>query len=199
MNKLFAAMAKATKAQPIYSGALAETLLRKYDERFIAVGRANLGNMLIPHPESPLHIFTSEGEVWSIHKEKPKKLKLSLCAGYPALKLGGRTKHVHAFICEVFNGPRPSRRHQVRHLDGNRLNARHSNLAWGLPVENAADKIAHGTVLSGERNPMSVLDREKVAAMRRLRSNGLTFKQIAEQFDVAAMTALRAVKGESWK
>ena len=87
----------------------------------------------------------------------------------------------------------------VRHLDGDKLNNRLSNLAWGTHEENAADKVEHGTSNHGERNPQAKLTRSLVAQMRAERASGDTFKQIAERHGVADMTAHRAITGGSWK
>ena len=63
-----------------------------------------------------------------------------------ALTRDGRTstKAVHVLVAAAFLGPRPPGM-QVRHREGNPLDARLVNLAYGTPAENAADKVAHGT------------------------------------------------------
>jgi DNA invertase Pin-like site-specific DNA recombinase len=48
-------------------------------------------------------------------------------------------------------------------------------------------------------NPMARLTRASVNQMRELRASGRTFKSIAKQFGVSAMTAHRAITGGSWK
>lgn len=55
-----------------------------------------------------------------------------------------RKMRAHRFICEVFHGPAPSLKHQVRHLNGNPQDNHIENLAWGTPAENAQDRIRHG-------------------------------------------------------
>lgn len=71
-------------------------------------------------------------------------------------------KSVHRLVCMAYHGMPPSTVHQVRHLDGNKLNNIPTNLKWGTPEENYADKILHGTSLEGERHPMSKLsDKER--------------------------------------
>jgi hypothetical protein len=37
---------------------------------------------------------------------------------------------MHQFVCSLFHGPRPSSRHTVDHIDGNRSNNDASNLRW---------------------------------------------------------------------
>lgn len=55
-----------------------------------------------------------------------------------------RKFYVHKLVCYYFIGPKPSSKHQVRHLNGNRTDNRVGNLAWGTAKENAADRAAHG-------------------------------------------------------
>lgn len=66
-------------------------------------------------------------------------LTVTLC------KDGGKaTTNVHQMVMAAFVGPRPDGQ-QVRHLDGNRTNARLLNLAYGTASENMHDTIRHGT------------------------------------------------------
>ena len=78
-----------------------------------------------------------------------KVLKLAQSKGYRLSVLtaldGSRTTHrVHLLVMAAFVGPREEGM-VCRHLDGNPANNVLSNLAYGTPVENAADMIAHGT------------------------------------------------------
>lgn len=52
--------------------------------------------------------------------------------------------HVHRLVIEAFVGPRPSPKHEVRHLDGDKSNNSAANLAWGTSSENKLDVIRHG-------------------------------------------------------
>lgn len=74
--------------------------------------------------------------------------KTFLVKGYPhlSIKRNGRhvNKYVHLLVCEAFYGPRPSPQHEARHLNGNPLDNRVENLAWGTKSENAQDTIRHG-------------------------------------------------------
>jgi hypothetical protein len=143
--------------------------------------------------------FVSElGEVWS---SRSRRLLRGGRAGigYRSIMFPDGRSYIHYVVCELFNGPRPSEKHQVRHLDGDLSNNRYDNLAWGTPAQNAADKNLHGTSPIGERNGQARLTRADVIAMRELRSNtSLSFKRIAQMFGVTAMTAHRAITGVSW-
>lgn len=68
--------------------------------------------------------------------------------GYPAVTLVQysvqRTYEVHRLMALTFLGPRPSAQTEIRHLDGDPLNSRLSNLAYGTKSENARDTLRHG-------------------------------------------------------
>ena len=53
----------------------------------------------------------------------------------------GKRPHVHALVALAFLGPRPEgpAGEHVRHLDGNRLNNRPENLAYGTYLQNNRD------------------------------------------------------------
>lgn len=70
--------------------------------------------------------------------------------GYPYVSLWlpslGRSKRltVHRLVTLAFYGPLPEGLVR-RHLDGDRLNSRLSNLRYGTPAENNQDMVEHGT------------------------------------------------------
>lgn len=68
------------------------------------------------------------------------------------LSIGGRKRNrlVHQLVMEAFVGPCPPGM-LVRHLNGHAYDNRLENLAYGTPLENAADAKRHGTV----RSPIS--------------------------------------------
>lgn len=72
-------------------------------------------------------------------RSKGHYLCVTLCLGATEIK-----RYVHELVLEAFDKPRPEPHYQVRHLDGNPLNNRLTNLAWGTPLENAQDRIRHG-------------------------------------------------------
>jgi hypothetical protein len=56
-----------------------------------------------------------------------------------------RIKGIHVLVLEAFVGPRPDGM-QAAHENGKAGDDRLENLSWKTPLENAADKIRHGTV-----------------------------------------------------
>lgn len=53
-------------------------------------------------------------------------------------------RSVHSLVAQAFVGRRPEGM-EVRHLDGDRMNNRASNLAYGTKSDNHYDQVAHGT------------------------------------------------------
>lgn len=73
-----------------------------------------------------------------------------------------------------------------------------AHLFLGTVADNNADKIAKGRSNRGERHGQAILTAEKVRAMRDLREDGATFKEIARRFGVHHVTARHAVIGINW-
>lgn len=151
----------------------------------------------------PQYEFHEEGFVISYVKSSPRVMKPIKMGQYVGLQLkrsDGHTEkaYLHRLICEAFYGPCPGGM-ECRHLDGDRGNNRASNLAWGSKMENENDRRIHKTTSKGEKNPMAKLSREKVNKMRQCRhQTGYSYKAIGDKFGVSAMTAFRAVTGQSW-
>jgi hypothetical protein len=80
--------------------------------------------------------------------------------GYPSVRLlinGKRTrKAVHVLVAQHHLTARPSPAHEVRHLDGNKLNPHADNLAWGTRADNASDREQHGRTSRGERHAAAI-------------------------------------------
>ena len=80
--------------------------------------------------------------------------------GYPSVRLlvNGKRKRftVHGLVTKTHIGPQPIPGHEIRHLDGNKLNPHADNLAWGTTKENAADRDAHGRTSHGEAHSQAV-------------------------------------------
>jgi hypothetical protein len=120
--------------------------------------------------------------------------------GYPAclLYVDGRQLHrlVYKLVCTAFRGPKPSPKHEVRHLDGNRLNTAETNLAWGTSAENKADCRRHGTMLIGERSPHAKLTEEAVAHIRSSRGH---YRSLASAYGVSPHHIHRVRRAEQWR
>lgn len=75
------------------------------------------------------------------------------------------TRPVHVAVCEAFHGPRPDGQ-EVAHENGDKADNRAVNLSWKTRAANHADKIRHGTHVSGERHYAAKLTDRDVAVIR---------------------------------
>ena len=154
-------------------------------------------------PWSPTYRACSEGWVESFRRGKWHKLKGAVtAAGYYKIEIGpygGKLqRYVHSIICESFHGPRPPGM-EVRHLDGNGQNNKASNLKWGTPAENQADRALHGTSNRGERCASAKLTAEKVISIRSLiRDCGMRQSEVAAMMGVHAVTISNIMTGTTW-
>lgn len=110
----------------------------------------------------------------------------------PGLK--PRKVFLHRLVLEAFVGPRPEGM-QCRHIDGNPLNNNLSNLCWGTQAENEADKIKHGTHMSGTKIPSSKLNAAQVVEIRR---SNLTQRELARIYGVGQAQISRIKRGVHW-
>lgn len=91
---------------------------------------------------------TIANRLWGAHPMKGRVLKLGYSQRYPTVRLSidkvAKTWPVYRLVMLAFVGPLPDGM-QTRHLNGNALDSRLVNLKYGTAVENAADKVLHGT------------------------------------------------------
>lgn len=108
---------------------------------------------------TPGYEVTADGHVFSVASNWRGYGKRELTQdlnedGYPSVRIlvDGRRKRVavHKLVAIHFLPPRPTPAHEIRHLDGNKMNANAENLAWGTRKENAADRDRHGKTSRGK-------------------------------------------------
>lgn len=111
-----------------------------------------------------------------------------------------QTSHlVHKLVLQAFVGPRPPGMHG-RHGDNVRNHNALSNLCWGTPKQNQADRIQHGTDLNGEAVATSKLTNEQVRQIKRRYSfRKVTHSMLADEFGVCKATIAGIIEGRNWK
>lgn len=109
-----------------------------------------------------------------------------------------KTKLIHQLICEAFNSPRPKGMWVLHGVAGKQCNLP-SNVYWGTPKQNMADKKRDGTNNHGSRHGHAKLTDEIVIEMFALRKQGLTHQAIADRYDVTADCPGRIFRGERWQ
>ena len=107
--------------------------------------------------------------------------------------------YVHRLVCEAFNGPQPTPNHEVAHNDGNPHNNYVANLRWATRAENLSDRVAHGTMTWGEKNPSAILTERDVLEIRRLHAGGRMMKDLAADFGVTAAAISYICNRKTWR
>lgn len=107
---------------------------------------------------TPGYEVTADGRVFSVgsdwrgygRREMTQEINAS---GYPSVRItvsGRRVRvAVHKLVALHHLPPKPFWADQIRHLDGDNMNPRASNLAWGTAKENAQDRETHGRTARG--------------------------------------------------
>ncbi len=168
---------------------------------------------LKPHPVFTKYLIGDDGSVWGntgpngYARFIPFKMKTRL-AGQSGrqylgtgLRLNGKTvnKYVHTLVLEAFIGPRPSKKHEGAHGDGNRLNNTLENLRWATKRQNISDKIKHGRSNAGEKNWRSKLKEKDVLDIRKRRKMGVYLKTLAAEYGIGLTYVCDVALGHTWK
>ena len=160
--------------------------------------------------------FGSDGSAWTEWRKGPnsirtgrwKRLKPFVKIGYLYVGLKDiqdtRTKHdklphyrLHRLILEAFVGPCPEGM-GCRHLNGNKMDNRIENLAWGTQQENIDDNVVQGTIRKRESHGMAKLTGEQVERIRIARARGATLNEIGTEFGIGLSQVSRIIHNKSW-
>ncbi len=102
-------------------------------------------------------------------------------------------------MCELAHGPAPSDCHQAAHSCGNAnggcVSPRH--LRWATPVENAADRVTHGTTARGERAYNAKLTADDVYKIRSAPKG--TVKALSVSLGVSYPCVRNVRAGNTWR
>lgn len=154
--------------------------------------------------------ITENGDVYSTQlyngSRERRKLKLDMnWGGYLQIRIHilGRRKSIkiHRWVALQYLPPQPSPKHEIRHLDGNKLNNHVSNLAWGTRKENEADKLTHGRSNRGERHGMARLTIDRVTRIRLLdgKVEWGYWAKLSRALYISPATIYKVLHNKSWK
>jgi hypothetical protein len=127
--------------------------------------QAPLGKDVTAPSFTPGYEVTADGRVFSVAHNWRGYGKRELTQdlnddGYPSVRLTINKKRtrlaVHKLVAAKFLPPRPSPDHEIRHLDGEKMNRTASNLAWGTRKDNADDRERHGRTSRGPRHAEAI-------------------------------------------
>ena len=111
----------------------------------------------------------------------------------------GKRKNVaiHRAVCAAFYGPCPDGI-QVRHLDGNKLNNKISNLEYGTPKQNGEDNVRLGVMKRGETKPQAKITQEQAQEIVNHLSNDVSATAISMLLEIPRNIVYKIKYGESW-
>lgn len=148
-----------------------------------------------------------DGSVWSKCSGEWQQLRAGVHhEGYPKVTItrdDGRQvfRLVHQLVLEAFVGPRPTGyRTEARHLDGNRLNNVPSNLAWGTPRQNSADRSRHGRTprfLGEDHGKAKLRTGDVILVLETWHKFGV--KTLAQKLGVSQSCVRAVLVGDSWR
>lgn len=151
-------------------------------------------------PGFPGYRVGNDGSLWSQWRRLKGNVQSSR-GGYrnTTLRRDGKDhwRYVHSLVLLAFVGPRPDGM-EARHLDGDPLNNRLSNLCWGTHAENGVDMIQHGRSVRGERSGMAKLTESDVRYARLLAESGKLHREIAAELGVGTRHIGKIVRREIW-
>lgn len=159
-----------------------------------------------PIPNLDGYFATEDGEVVSMRSGIAKVLATQNNGGYLRVTVsvrvaGVKERHrfeVHRLVLKAYAGTPADHALQARHLDGNSLNNKPSNLAWGTTADNAADAVRHGTLGPGMRSRRRRLTDVQVMEIRRRSRAGASKHHLAQEFGVHPEYIPKIVSGEAW-
>jgi hypothetical protein len=146
-------------------------------------------------PGFPGYTITSEGVLTSPFGRAVSQPVARVGYRLATVFVGGRKtkQYIHRLVALAFHGEPPSGA-VARHLDGNKLNNRAANLAWGAYAENTADSYRHGTMIRGEEHHAAKLTDLDVAEIKLRVSVGETQAAVARRFGVDPSHVCNLVK-----
>jgi len=103
----------------------------------------------------------------------------------------------HVAVLSAFVGPRPDR-HDGSHINGKKLDNSLANLCWETSSDNHQRKLAHGTLIHGEKHKCAKLRTEQVKDIRARAARGEKRIDLARQYGVSNTLVCRIVAGKAW-
>jgi hypothetical protein len=149
-----------------------------------------------------LYEVSDRGRVKSCRRRRLLALVVNK-RGYVQCNLykGGRVKNflVHRLVVRAFIGPIRGGL-QVNHKNTVKTDNRVENLELVTAERNRQHAREKGLVkpLKGEANPRAKLTEAEVRTIRQLRAEGVTIRELAEQFSVTERTISKIVHRRAW-
>ncbi len=162
-----------------------------------------------PIPDFPGYEVSTFGSIRSYRKkgygiiaETPQALLKSVKSqkhAFVHIRRNGKgyIVRIHRLVTSAFLGPCPSGL-EVCHNDGNPQNNHIDNLRYDTHKANIKDKQRHGTQQLGENVNKALLTNAQANTIRYKRANGITTKQLSEEYGVSVAIVRRLVRGKTY-
>lgn len=141
----------------------------------------------------------SDGRVFSWKRRKFLSNKSASRYLEVGLLVDGRKEQwrVHRLVAMAFYGPLPEGM-QTRHLNGNSRDNRINNLRYGTALENAQDKVLHGTTRRGIPRATASLTQEQVLSIKNALLDGVHYRDLATQYGISQHSVYGIASGKSY-
>lgn len=155
----------------------------------------------------PAYVISSTGIIQGPGRPGRERKWLSPCPGsngYYNIYITDRNgvvkqKTIHSIVCLAFHGDPEPGQIEIRHINGNKLDNRAENLAWGTQFENVADRRLHGTMPLGENHPGAKLTWPLVREIRyKYSQGGTSFRKLAAEYHVSYTVIAKLVNHRTW-
>lgn len=109
-----------------------------------------------------------------------------------------RNRAIHIMMMEAFVGPRPTRKHQANHLDGNKLRNRLRNLEWTTKnYRHALDVLGHQPAYGEAHWNARVTDAVIIEIKHLKTTTKMTNRELADRFSTSIASISRFINGVS--
>lgn len=117
--------------------------------------------------------------------------------GYGKICIDGKMEIVHVVVAAIKYGPKPTPKHECRHLCGQGYLGcvAPNHLRWATASENQMDRVTHGTSNRGERHGQSKLTGNDVLEIVK---DERFYRVIAADYGVVHQTVFDIKTGKSW-
>jgi hypothetical protein len=93
----------------------------------------------------------------------------------------------------------PDKKHQVNHIDGNKLNNNYLNLEWCTNDENCKHAVDNFLKVKGSSHRDSKFTEESILVLPELFKAGFSVKQVNDITGVACINIEKVINGKTWR
>ena len=118
--------------------------------------------------------------------------------GYLRFRHNRQNLSGHRYMLKAANPSGRFEGAQAAHTCGNRACVNPRHLYWATAEQNSADRVQHGTHARGGQNGFAKLTDEDALAIRKLRREGVSLREVGRIFGVCKATITSITHGRAW-